>query len=96
MGNLDERDRKELESAIALLKGYGAREVYLFGSMARGDMDTYSDWDLAVRGLPADIFFSVLAKLMKSLSRPVDLVDLDEENHFSTYIASKEEFIRVA
>jgi predicted nucleotidyltransferase len=96
MGDLDERDRKELESAIALLKGYGASEVYLFGSMARGDMDIYSDWDLAVRGLPAGSFFSALAKLMKSLSRSIDLIDLDEDNRFSEYISSKKEFTRVA
>lgn len=96
MGNLDETDRKDLVKAVELLQAYGAREVYLFGSMARGDMDQYSDWDFAVRGLPSSEYYSVFAKLMQVLSRPVDLVDLDEGNPFSVYVCSKKEFTRVA
>lgn len=57
--------------------------------MARGDMDQYSDWDFAVRGLPAAEYYSAFAKLMKILSRSVDLVDLDEVNPFSAYVLSK-------
>jgi predicted nucleotidyltransferase len=96
MDSLSEKDRQELETAIALLKGYGAQEIFLFGSMARGDMDEYSDWDLAVRGLPPAAYFNALARLMKILSRTVDLVDLDEANPFTVHVAAKEEFIRVA
>lgn len=96
MNSLSEKDSHELEAAIALLKSYGAREIFLFGSMARGDMDEYSDRDLAVRGLPPAAFFSALARLMKILSRTVDLVNLDETNPFSAHVALKNEFIRVA
>jgi predicted nucleotidyltransferase len=96
MENLDETDKKELAKAVELLQAFGAREIYLFGSMARGDMDRYSDWDFAVQGLPASEYFSAYAKLMQALSRPVDLVDLDEANPFSAYVRSKKEFTRVA
>jgi predicted nucleotidyltransferase len=96
MNSLSEKDSQELEAAIALLKGYGAQEIFLFGSMARGDMDEYSDWDLAVRGLPPAAYFNALARLMKILSRTVDLVDLDEENPFTVHVTAKEEFTRVA
>lgn len=96
MGNLDETDKKDLVKAIELLKAYGAREIYLFGSMARGDMDRYSDWDFAVRGLPSTDYYSAFAKLMQVLSRSVDLVDLDEVNPFSAYVLTKKECTRVA
>ncbi|MDX9957274.1 MAG: nucleotidyltransferase domain-containing protein [Spirochaetia bacterium] len=96
MDSLSEKDRQELDAAIVLLKSYGALEIFLFGSMARGDMDEHSDWDLAVRGLPPASYFNALARLMKILSRTVDLVDLDEANPFSVYVTTKDEFTRVA
>lgn len=96
LDRLDEPDRGELERALVLLQDSGAREVYLFGSLARGDGDSRSDWDIAIRGLPAERYFSVMAKLMSLMSRPVDLVDLDEMTPFAAHIAAKKEFIRVA
>ncbi len=96
MGNLDETDKKALTKAVELLQSYGAQEIYLFGSMARGDMDQYSDWDIAVKGLHASEYYTALAKLMQILSRSVDLVDLDETTPFSAYGRSKKEFTRVA
>jgi predicted nucleotidyltransferase len=96
MGKLGDRDSMELEKAIALLKEYGAREVYLFGSMARGDIDEHSDWDFAVRGIPAERYYTALAKLLMSMTRQVDLVDLDEANPLAYHIQAKAEFTRVA
>jgi predicted nucleotidyltransferase len=96
MAELDDRDREELEKAIALLKEYGAREVYLFGSMARGDADERSDWDLAVRGLPPERYFTALGSLLESMTRSVDLVDLDETTTFAAHIGAKAELTRVA
>ncbi len=96
MENLDEMDKKELAKAVVRLQSYGAQEIYLFGSMARGDMDQYSDWDFAVRGLPASEYYTAFAKLMQILSRSVDLIDLDEQNPFSDFVRTKKEFTRVA
>ncbi|MEI6873623.1 MAG: nucleotidyltransferase domain-containing protein [Spirochaetota bacterium] len=96
MTGLEEKDRHELDVALTLLKECGAREVYLFGSLARGEGDAYSDWDFAVRGLPKELFFSALAKLMKLMTRSVELVDLDEATPFAAHIAAKREFTRVA
>ena len=39
INSLSEKDRRELETAIALFRGHGAHEIFLFGSMARGSMD---------------------------------------------------------
>jgi predicted nucleotidyltransferase len=38
--------------AARILKTAGSREVYVFGSAAKGDVDTANDIDLAVSGLP--------------------------------------------
>lgn len=35
--------RKDLSEAVEILKHYGATEVYLFGSLARGGADEDSD-----------------------------------------------------
>ena len=96
MPTFSDRDKAELDRAIALLHTVGAKEVYLFGSMARGDADDHSDWDLAVRGLSPKAYFSILGKLSDTMSRAVDLVDLDEGSPFVAHILSKKELTRVA
>ncbi len=92
-------DRDELmpqiENAVAALKAAGAREVYLFGSAARGIMRESSDVDLAVSGLPPEVFFRAMAAAHDALGRPLDLVDLDEDNAFTHYLKTKGELLRV-
>lgn len=84
-----------LEQAIAELKAAGAREVYVFGSAARGTLREFSDVDLAVSGLPPEVYFRVLARAASLLKRPVDLVDLDEDSPFTRYLKSEGELRRV-
>lgn len=40
--------------AETLTRQFGARRVWLVGSLARGDFDLHSDIDLAVEGLPLE------------------------------------------
>ena len=84
-----------VQKAVAALKAAGAREVYLFGSAARGTMDEHSDVDLAVRGLPPEVFFRAMAAAHDALGRPLDLVDLDEENPFTRYLNERGDLVRV-
>jgi predicted nucleotidyltransferase len=64
--------------AQILVREYGAREVWLFGSLARGrGFRRHSDIDLAATGLPAREFFSILSRLNAATEFNVDLVDLD-------------------
>jgi len=87
---------KELirKAAIAL-KEAGAREVYLFGSAATGIMREESDIDMAVSGLPPEVFFKAMGRAGDILQRSLDLVDLDEDNPFTRYLKEEKELQRV-
>lgn len=84
-----------IEQAAAALRAAGAREVYVFGSAARGTMRDGSDVDLAVAGLPPAVFFRAMAAASDALRRPLDLVDLDEDNPFTRYLKRHGELRRV-
>jgi predicted nucleotidyltransferase len=84
-----------IEQAAAALRAAGAREVYVFGSAATGRFRDGSDVDLAVSGLPPALFFRAMGKASQILRRPLDLVDLDEDNPFTQYLKSEGELRRV-
>jgi len=86
---------RRIEEVVASLKAAGAREVYLFGSAAAGRLHEQSDLDLAVSGLPPEMFFCALARAANLLRRPVDLIDLDEESAFASYLKREGELRRV-
>jgi predicted nucleotidyltransferase len=85
-----------LMQGAALLTQEGAREVYVFGSVATGRAREGSDLDLAVAGLPPERFFSTMARLENLFDRSVDLVDLDEASPFTEYLKAKGALRRVA
>ncbi len=84
-----------IERAAQALKAAGAREVYLFGSAARGQMREDSDIDLAVSGLPPELFYRAGAVAEDTLGRSLDLVDLDEVTPFTQYLKEESELLRV-
>lgn len=64
--------------AEMLVQNYGAKEVWLFGSLTRSSsFHRNSDIDLAAAGLPAQEFFRILAELNATTEFAVDLIDLD-------------------
>jgi predicted nucleotidyltransferase len=91
LGNL----RKRLAQAAQALKAAGAREVYLFGSAANGSLREGSDIDLAITGLPPEVFFEAMGKARDILRCPLDLIDLDEDNPFTRYLKEEEELVRI-
>jgi predicted nucleotidyltransferase len=93
---MNERIKNQLEQGAALLKAAGAREVYVFGSIAEERAREDSDIDLAVAGLPPEIFFATMARLANLFDRTVDLVDLDEASPFTTYLRNQGMLRRVA
>ncbi len=85
----------KIERAAAALKAAGAREVYVFGSAAKGKLRPESDVDIAVSGLPPEAFFRAMGKASRALGLPVDLIDLDVENPFTRYLKDHGELQRV-
>ena len=74
----------EKEIIIRFAKKYEVSSVYLFGSaLVKSD---YSDIDLAVDGIKPNLFFKFYGKLLRNLSKPVDLVDLSEDSLFNELI----------
>ena len=86
---------ERIKQAAAALLSVGAREVYLFGSVAGGSADPESDVDLAVAGLPPSLFFRAMGMARRALQRPLDLVDLDEPTPSTDYLRKSGELKRV-
>jgi predicted nucleotidyltransferase len=73
----------------------GASQVFVFGSAVRGELRPASDIDMAVSGLPAQVYFSAVGKAWGLLGRPIDLLDLDEDTPLVRHIRSSGVLIRV-
>ncbi|MFO8058670.1 MAG: nucleotidyltransferase domain-containing protein [bacterium] len=93
---MDEHLKDSIERAADALKDLGAREVYVFGSAASGRTGAVSDVDLAVSGLPPEVFFQAMARARDILGRDVDLVCLEDDNPFTRYLKDEGELERVA
>ncbi len=85
-----------LAAATSLLLRLGATEVFVFGSATKSGLRPGSDIDMAVRGLPASVYFSAISKATDLLGRPVDLVDLDDPTPIVRYLLGSGELIRVS
>jgi predicted nucleotidyltransferase len=84
-----------IKRAAAELKTAGAREIYVFGSSAKGTDNADSDLDLAVSGLPPAVFYRMGARLSDLIGRTVDLIDLDINTPFTHYLRTENELVRV-
>ena len=93
---MDEQIKRDIEIAANILKESGAEEVYAFGSAAHGNPRPDSDIDLAVKGLPPEKFFHAMAIASMAISRPLDLIDLDQKDLFTDYLEQEGELQRVA
>ena len=87
--------KEQIAKAAEALKKAGAREVYLFGSIAQERIRQGSDIDMAVSGLPPARFFQAMGEAADLLDVPLDLVDLDEDNPFTEYLREHGELLRV-
>ncbi len=88
--------REDISRAAGILKAAGCSEIYLFGSAAAGKLRDGSDIDLAVRGCPQGRFFQLLGQLLWELDRPVDLVNLDQQDAFARHLQREGGLFRVA
>jgi len=84
-----------IRKAAEVLKSFGATDVYLFGSVAKGTNNKGSDIDLAVSGIPPEKFFEAMGDTFGAIRREIDIVDLDEKTPFIDYLRSHGELQRV-
>jgi predicted nucleotidyltransferase len=67
------------KAAKLLKEKFGAKEVILFGSLARrGDFTLYSDIDLAARGIPSERFYEAVGLIITfDMEFDIDLIGVE-------------------
>ncbi len=71
-----------------IVKKYGVKEVYLFGSYARGEADGNSDIDFLVLGgenFKLTMIFAFAEELRNVLKKDVDVFEINEINKNSDF-----------
>jgi uncharacterized protein len=82
---LSETDKSAI---VQTASQYGVHRVLLFGSSLRSDREG-ADIDIGIEGIPAKLFFKFYGDLIFKLSKPLDIIDLSQDNSF-TRIVKKE------
>ena len=75
--NLPDTYKEDIEKAVKILKEHGAKEVFIFGSIANGTFTENSDIEIVVKGLKAKLFYRIASILMFELENEFDLIDLE-------------------
>jgi predicted nucleotidyltransferase len=78
----------DLEKSVEVLRRFGARRVWLFGS-AMETPNAVNDLDLGVEGVPPQVFYRAVGRLLDAIGKPVDLIDLSRDSRLSRHIRSK-------
>ena len=76
---------KEKKIILRHAKKYNVSTVILFGSSI-GEDTKYNDIDVGIKGIKPRLFFKFYADLFKSLSKPVDLIDLSGKSLFNDLV----------
>ena len=82
-------------AAARLLRSLGAVQVFVFGTAATGNLRPGSDIDIAVSGLPPEVYFSAVSRTSDLVGRPVDLVDLDDDTPLVRHLRSSGDLVSV-
>ena len=85
---MTEHLKKLILQAADILKSYGAKEVFFFGSSAKAGGSDGRPIDLAVSGLAPDVFYKAMGAVLGVIGRRCNLVDLDERNPYVDYLKS--------
>jgi len=93
---LPEDLKEDISLATNILLREGCKEIYVFGSVARGTLTPESDIDIATVGLPKSRFFAVYGQLLAELHRQIDLVGLDYDQDFGRRLKERGLLTRVA
>ena len=80
--------KKDKEVIISYAKKFNVKEIYLFGSSIDNKNEA-NDIDVAIKGISPVVFFDFYGKLLRYLSKPVDLVNLSKKSRFTQVIEKK-------
>lgn len=73
---------------IEIAKKYGISRVLLFGSSIEQNTES-NDIDIAIEGIDASHFFKFYSELILNLSKPVDVIDLNNKTKLNDVILSE-------
>ena len=73
---------------IEISKKYGIARVLLFGSSINQNTES-NDIDIAIEEIDASRFFKFYGELILSLSKPVDVIDLNHKTKLNEVILSE-------
>jgi len=92
---LAQQARADLAPAVEILKKYGAKKIFIYGSLLRPErFHRRSDIDLAVEGIPSQDFIRASADLMMTMDWQVDLKPIEDVDEiFRETILKKGELI---
>ena len=88
--------KKDIDIAVNILKEEGCKQVYVFGSIVRGNVNNDSDIDIAVKGIKKGHFLEIYSRLFMALEHAVDLIDMSSNKDFTKHIFKTGNIIRVA
>ena len=86
----------DLERAVEILREEGCREIYLFGSVALGEVGSDSDIDIGIRDYPRERFFHIYGRLLIELEHEIDLIDFGHQSTLFTLFSEIGEVRRIA
>ena len=88
--------QEDIKKALKILKQNGSTEIYIFGSIEKGNFNKNSDIDIAIRGVKQENFYKVASILMFEIEKEIDLIDLDDENDkFARMLIDKNILVRI-
>ena len=79
-----------------IVRKYGVKEIYLFGSYARGDADEDSDLDFLVFGgenFKLTMIFALAEELRETLKKNVDVFEINKDSDFYNTIMRERLFV---
>ncbi len=76
---------KDKKLIIDISKKYNVSEVILFGSSLIPDKES-NDIDIGIKGIKAEDYYAFYGELLRTLSKPVDVIDLSTRNSFTDLV----------
>ena len=96
MSRLDPFDADVPEAFAKDLREEGCQEIFLFGSLATGEVTRSSDIDLGIKSYPKQKSFRIYGRLMSRMDHGFDLVDFDSDRSMFEVLERIGEIRRIA